>query len=96
MKITLGEKEYDLVQAMPITLGDIRRLRKEYNIKMSDLAAMDADIVATVLLMLCKKVDAGITEDMVNSLPLTMLGKVAKFLSDAASPETVLDRPILG
>ena len=42
MKIQLGEKEYDLAAAMPLTLGDLRRLKKEHGVELKDFAAMDA------------------------------------------------------
>ena len=92
MKITLGEKEYDLEKSLPVTLGDIRKLKNAHGIKLSDLASMDADVVAKVLLMLCQKVDAAITEEMIDGLPLTDIDKVAAFLSRA----TVPDRPTSG
>ena len=92
MKITLGEKEYDLEKSLPITLGDIRRLKSVHGIRLEDLASMDADIVAKVLLMLCQKVDPAITEEMVDGVPLERIGDVANFLSRA----TVPDRPTLG
>jgi len=92
MKITLGEKEYDLAGALPVTLGDIRRLKRVHGIQLSDLASMDLDIVAKVFLMLCQKIDSAITEEMVDAIPLTMMDEVSKFLSKAAVP----DRPTLG
>ena len=89
MKITLGEKEYDLAKALPITLGDVRRLKHVHGIQLSDLASMDLDIVAKVFLMLCQKIDPDITEDMVDAIPLLQMNKVSQFLSEAVIP----DRP---
>lgn len=92
MKIQLGEKEYDLEKSLPVTLGDIRRLKREHNVKISDLASMDADVVAKVLLMLCQKVDPEITEALIDGVPLSEIDQVARFLSRA----TVPDRPTSG
>ena len=89
MKIKLGEKEYDLDKSLPITLGDIKKLKAVHGVKLNDLASMDADIVAKVLLLLCQKVDPNITEDMVDEVPLERLGDIAQFLSGAVAP----DRP---
>ena len=93
MKITLGEKEYDLEKSLPVTLGDIRRLKSEYGVQLADLSSMDLDVVAKVLLMLCRKVDKDITEAMVDDLPIEKVGEVASFLSRAVVP---VDRPTLG
>ena len=93
MKITLGEKEYDLEKSLPVTLGDIRRLKSEYGVQLADLSSMDLDVVAKVLLMLCRKVDKDITEAMVDELPIEKVGEVASFLSRAVVP---VDRPTLG
>jgi len=93
LKITLGEKEYDLEKSLPVTLGDIRRLKSEYGVQLADLSSMDLDVVAKVLLMLCRKVDKDITEAMVDDLPIEKVGEVASFLSRAVVP---VDRPTLG
>lgn len=92
MKITLGEKEYDLGKALPVTLGDIRRLKKDHGVALTDLASMDLDVVAKVLLMLCQKIDPAITEALVDGVPLMLMGEVMVFLSQAVMP----DRPTSG
>ena len=92
MKITLGEKEYDLEKSLPITLGDIKKLKAVHGVRLADLSSMDADIVSKVLLLMCQKVNADITENMVDDIPLVLLGEIAEFLSRAVVP----DRPISG
>lgn len=87
MKIKLGEQECDLSEALPITLGDIRRLKKEYKVKLEDLASMDVDVVACVLLMLARKVHPEVTEEMIDCLELFRLNEVAVFLGTATIPE---------
>lgn len=87
MLIKLGEKEYDLRAALPVTLGDIRRLKKNHGLKLADLASMDLDVVAMVLLILCQKVDAAITEEMIDTIPITRLAEVAAFLESAVVPD---------
>ena len=87
MKIKLGEKEYDLEKSLPVTLGDIRRLKQDHGVKLDDLNSMDIDVVAKVLLLLCQKVDPAITEALVDTVPLMELGRIANFLAMAASPD---------
>lgn len=84
MKISLGEKEVDLALAIPVTLGDIRVLKKDHGVKMTQLSEMDADIVAMVVLVLAQKVDKTITEEDINKLPLTKIAEVAMFLQTKA------------
>ncbi len=92
MEIVLGDKTYDLEKSLPVTLGDIRRLKKDHGVVLADLASMDLDIVAKVLLMLCQKVDPAITEALIDGVPLMLMGEVMVFLSQAVVP----DRPTSG
>lgn len=92
MKIKLGEKEYDLGLALPLTLGDLRRLKKEHNTTLSDLQTMDVEVIIKVLLLIFRKLDPEVTEDLVDTVPVHQLSAIATFLSEAAIP----DRPTLG
>lgn len=92
MKIHLGEKEYDLAQALPLTLGDLRRLKKEQGVELKDLANMDVEVVVKVMLHIAHKLDTAVTEAQIDELPVTALRDVAEFLTLA----TVPDRPTLG
>ena len=92
MEIVLGDKTYDLEKALPITLGDIKKLKAVHGVRLADLSSMDADIVSKVLLLMCQKVNTDITENMVDAIPLVLLGEIAEFLSRAVVP----DRPISG
>lgn len=93
MKIKLGEKEVDLKAALPITLGDVRRLKKDFGVKLADLSNMDADIIAKIVLMLSQKVNVTITEAEVDTIPLVQLGDIAIFLQTDA---VEADRPTSG
>lgn len=92
MKIHLGEKEYDLAQALPLTLGDLRRLKKEQGVELKDLASMDVEVVVKVMLLITHKLDPIVTEAQIDALPITVLRDVAEFLTLA----TVPDRPTSG
>ena len=92
MKIVLGENTYDLTQALPLTLGDLRRLKKEQGVEIKDLAAMDVGVVVKLMLHIFHKLDPAVTEEQVDNLPITVLADVAAFLSAA----TVPDRPTSG
>lgn len=93
MKIRLGEKEYDLAPALPLTLGDLRRLKKDHGVQLQDLSSMDANTLVKILLLLAQKVDPEVVEAQVDAVPVTELIEISKFLASAA---TVPDRPTLG
>lgn len=95
MKVRLGEKEYDLAKSLPITLGDLRRFKKEYGMDLATLSAMDLDNVAKVLHLLLRKIDPDISEETIDLFPLPQLGAVAKFLTEATGEAVVEpdDRP---
>lgn len=90
MKIKLGEKEYDLAQALPLTLGDLRKLKKEYNTTLSDLQTMDVEVIIKVLLLIFRKLDPEVSEEALDAVPISLLGDIARFLGEVAVP----DRPI--
>lgn len=92
MKISLGEKEYDLAAALPLTIGDLRKMKKEQNVDLKDLGSMEVDTVAKVLLHIFRKVDATVTMEQVDQLSVSNLQDIAKLLNSA----TVPDRPISG
>lgn len=94
MKIRLGEKELDLSQAVPITLGDTRWLKKTYGVKLSELSQIDADIMSHVLHMLCRKVDPGVTEAEVDLITLPEIARLTEYLQTAAFTDA--DRPTSG
>ncbi len=92
MQIQLADTTYDLSGALPLTLGDLRRLKKEQGVTLENLASMDVDVVAKVMLHVFRKVDAAVTEDQIDSLPVTRLSDIARFIQSATIP----DRPTSG
>lgn len=83
MKIKLGEKEIDLKLALPIVLGDVRKLKKVHGVNLKDLGSMDADTIAKIVLVLSQKIDPTVTEAEVDMLPMEQVGAVAIFLGEA-------------
>lgn len=94
MKVQMGRKEVDLSTAVPLTLGDIRKLSKEYGVKMGDLGSNDHESTHKILLYLARKAGvADITEEDVDAIPLGVLVEVTQYLA-ATGART--DRPTLG
>ena len=93
MKIRLGEKEYDLSLALPVTLGDVRYLQREHGIKLQNLADINAETLGKIIFMLCRKVLPTVTEEEVDKLPLAELASVSDFLREQAYSRGEIDRP---
>lgn len=89
MKVTLGEKEYDLSSALPLTLGDLKKLKRDHNVSLLDLGSLDPVTIVAVLLVIAQKVDQAITEEMIDKIPMNRLADIAKFLGGTSEP----DRP---
>lgn len=89
MKVTLGEKEYDLSSALPLTLGDLKKLKRDHNVSLLDLRSLDPVTIVAVLLVIAQKVDSAITEEMIDKIPMNRLTDIAKFLGGSSEP----DRP---
>lgn len=87
--VKVGTKEVDLTQAVRLTLGDLRNL-KRLGVPMNDtLDLTDPDNIAKVLLYLCQKTDSTITEAEVDALEAPSLRIIGEALKEAQKP----DRP---
>lgn len=75
--IKIGGKEISIKGAFPLLLGDWRKLGnlglidKDNNVK-----AGDPDSVAKLLLHLVKKVDASVTEEQLDAVPLSKISRL--------------------
>lgn len=91
MKIQMGEKTVDLSKAMPLTIGDVRKLGKDYGVKMADLGSSDVETTHKVILYLARKAGGpGITEDDVDSIAVGTLVEISKFIAENGAS---VDRP---
>ena len=90
MILKMKDKEIDLKACMPITLGDARRLKKEFGKQVDDLFSGDPDAVASLLLVLCQKVDKEVTLEHVDTLPLSQLKNVGAVINETNKE---VDRP---
>jgi hypothetical protein len=89
MKIRLGEKEYDLQQSLPITLGDIKRLKTDFGMGLRELSDFDVEKITNVLLVLLQKQDAQVVMEQVNAIPFRRLMEITNFLRVAQELEDV-------
>lgn len=80
MKITVNGKELDLIGALPITLGDVKRLQRTYGVSESQLAAGDVTAAAALLLILIQKLDPAVSEDHLDSMPLSVAEDAFRFI----------------
>ena len=93
MKITLNGKEVDLDKALPITMGDLRQLKKLGINYPSTFDARDPDHVILFLNHFCKKVAPEVTEGDVESMSLE---EALTAMHSLMKTKEVIDRPISG
>lgn len=92
MKITLNGKEVDFSRAFPITLGDFRKLQRDYgaNLETIERNPDDVEQLVKLLLFLCQKANSEVTEADLDMLPMTEMVKIQSFIAGASK---VIDRP---
>ena len=79
--LQIGGKNVDLKDAFPLVFGDFRKLGKLGLIdKDSNVKAADPDAIAKLLLHLVNKVDPQISEDQLDSVPLTKISRLFLFV----------------
>ena len=84
MKITVDGKELDLSGALPLTLGDLKKLKRAYGFGDAQLASGDILAAAAVLLILLQKLDSSITEEQLDRLPLATVEGAFQFIAAEA------------
>lgn len=90
MLLKMKDKVIELRDALPITLGDSRRLKREFNTKVEDLFSGDPDAVGNLLLVLLRKVDPELTQEHIDCIPLHVLKNVGDEIKESS---TEVDRP---
>src|SRR3990167_9636526 len=93
MKITVGGKEVDLAKALPITLGDLRRLKEKGVNYPSDFDPRNPDHVVIFVLHFCQKVVPESETDVVEALSINDSIEAVNYLVTA---KEALDRPTFG
>lgn len=85
----INGKQVDLAKALPVTIGDLRELKKT-GIEINNAEVMrDPDNLAAFLLHMTRKVDESVTEEDINSISIDRLTEMVNVLV----PEDQIDRP---
>lgn len=92
MKIRLGEKEIDLAAALPIKMGDMRKLKREHGYGLAQLVEWDEDKLMAVALVLAQKIEPSITMEDLDNLNLEDMPELVTFVHDAQGAKGI-DRP---
>ena len=95
MILKAGDKRIDLEKAFPMTIGDMRALKKLGVIDRSgDMDTGDPDKLAAMILHLARKVDAEVNEADVDKIEIADVKKMGDFI-EAKMKEAGLevDRP---
>ena len=98
LEVKVGDKTLDLAKAFPLTIGDLRKMGAKGLVDKTTgtMNMAGPDTLHGVLLHVCQKVDAAVTEAGVDGIPVTFLPKLTEFFSRALRPESeTLDRPTL-
>lgn len=93
MKITCGSHEIDLAKALPLTVGDLRGLKKRGVSYPATFDTRDPDHIIIFLHHFCTKVVPEVTEADVETLTLADALTALHFL---IKPQEELDRPTSG
>lgn len=81
LKLTLNGKELDLSNAVPLTIGDIRHLKKlGYDVLKMDTANLEVDQIVGLLKYVCNKVDPSVTDEDIESMPLPWMNALSKVM----------------
>jgi hypothetical protein len=91
LTITLGDREINLGKALPLTLGDWRRLEQQ-GISPAKLAEGKVNDLVVLLLHVLHKADSTVTEAEVEALSLTD-PRIVSVMSAINDGEAQLDRP---
>ena len=89
--VTVAGKEVDMRKALPLTLGDFRKLKKNHNVEQKDLGGGDIEITVRFTHYLLSKANPAVTEEDVDSLTMEDLNTIMKTLT--TKDFMVVDRP---
>ena len=81
LRIKLNGKDIDLSNAVPLTIGDIRALKKlGYDVLKLNTDTMDVDQIIGLLKYVCNKVDESITEADVETISLPTMNAISRIM----------------
>ena len=93
MKLQLGEKQVDLNDAFPLTIGDIKALETIGVIdNKEEMNAGSVTMISKLVFHLARKVDSEVTEAEIDAIPVHKLKDLGPFL-DSKMKEVGIDRP---
>ena len=92
MLLTVNGKEVNLSESGPLTLGDFRKLKKDYGVEQKDLANGDIEVTFRFTLYVLKKIRPDITEADVDSLTM---GNLENIMTTLTKKATDTDHPTL-
>lgn len=73
----ISGKEVDLGKSLPLTIGDMRKLKKDYAVDLSKLdGGVGVEDISSLLYYLCHKSNAEITLDDIDNIPSSWLQKI--------------------
>lgn len=87
MKITLNGKTVDVSKALPLQLGDLRRLKRDFDIDLSVGVSGDPDKKHGFYSVILQKANKDITAEDVDTLTLPQMTELANEVNRAS--ETV-------
>ena len=88
-KILIKGKELDLDAALPLTLGDIKKL-KALGVKGGEINPTDPDHISFTLFILATKLDPSITIEDIDALSVDELKQVGGAIQEG---QNTVDRP---
>ena len=95
--IKAGDKEVDIASALPLTLGDFRRLKREHGFTMQDVVSKsgDPEILFAVASLILTKVDKSITVEQVEAIEVSELGRLGRIMGESftGKKQEQIDRP---
>lgn len=95
MNITVNGKDVNIVSALPLTIGDWRKLAAR-GLTDEALAAPTSETTFTLVFYVLNKANKDIVEDDVNSLPVKVFAAVAQQINKLAKEaEEKIDIPFL-
>jgi len=77
--MSINGKEVDFRKAWPFTIGDMKKLKKDYGVNLSKIGqdgGIDIEDMHSLILYSTKKSNPEITGDDVDEVPSTQLGKI--------------------
>ncbi len=88
--VKINGKESDLSKALPLTIGNMKKLKREYSIDLVKQGSdgLNIEDIATLLFFICSKANPDITIEDVDELPTTQLASIMEVFNRLQAAET--------